>query len=79
MRVDPRTEWKQMYREVWRVERDFFYDPNFHGLNLQAAEKKYEPYLESIGSRGDLNYLFQEMLGELTIGHLFAGGGDTPK
>ena len=78
VRVDPRLEWKQMYHEVWRVERDFFYDPNYHGLNLQAAEKKYEPYLESISSRGELNYLFQEMLGELTIGHLGAGGGDTP-
>ena len=68
-----------MYHEVWRIERDFFYDPNYHGLNLQAAEKKYEPYLDSISSRGELNYLFQEMLGELTIGHLFAGGGDTPE
>jgi len=79
VRVDPKAEWRQMYHEVWRVERDFFYDPNYHGLNLEAAEKKYAPYLESIGSRGDLNYLFQEMLGELTIGHLFADGGDTPE
>ena len=78
VRVDPRLEWKQMYHEVWRVERDFFYDPNYHGLNLQAAEKKYEPYLDDLSSRSELNYLFQEMLGELTIGHLGAGGGDTP-
>ena len=47
MRVDPRAEWKQMYHEVWRIERDFLYDPNFHGLDLKAAEKKYEPYLET--------------------------------
>jgi tricorn protease len=67
-----------MYHEVWRIERDFFYDPNYHGLNLEAAEKKYEPYLDSLSSRSELNYLFQEMLGELTIGHLGAGGGDTP-
>jgi tricorn protease len=79
VRVDPRAEWKQMYHEVWRIERDFFYDPNYHGLNLQAAEKKYEPYLESVSSRDELNHLFQEMLGELTIGHLGAGGGDTPE
>jgi tricorn protease len=78
VRVDPRQEWKQMYHEVWRIERDFFYDPNYHGLNLEAAEKKYQPYLEFISSRTELNYLFQEMLGELTIGHLGAGGGDTP-
>ena len=68
-----------MYHEVWRIERDFFYDPNYHGLNLQAAEKKYEPYLDSISSRDELNHLFQEMLGELTIGHLFAAGGDSPE
>jgi tricorn protease len=67
-----------MYHEVWHIERDFFYDPNYHGLNLEAAEKKYEPYLDSLSSRSELNYLFQEMLGELTIGHLGAGGGDTP-
>ncbi len=66
VRVKPREEWKQMYHEVWRVERDFFYDPGYHGLDLTAAEKKYAPYLASIGSRQDLNYLFAEMLGELT-------------
>jgi tricorn protease len=79
VRIDPRAEWKQMYHEVWRIERDFFYDPNHHGLDLGAAEKKYEPYLSNLGSRSDLNYLFQEMLGELTIGHLGAGGGDQPE
>ena len=46
VQVDPLAEWKQMYREAWRIERDFFYDPNHHGLDLTAAEKKYEPYLE---------------------------------
>jgi tricorn protease len=67
VKVDPRAEWKQMYHEVWRIERDFFYDPGYHGLDLAAAEKKYEPYLESVASRADLNYLFQDMLGELTV------------
>jgi tricorn protease len=76
--VDPRAEWNQMYRETWRIERDFFYDPNHHGLDLQATAKKYEPYLESLTHRADLNYLFQEMLGELTVGHLYVSGGDTP-
>src|SRR6185312_5345799 len=46
--VDPRTEWRQMYHEVWRIERDFFYDPHFHGLDLSAAERYYTPYLEGI-------------------------------
>ena len=79
IRVNPRQEWKQMYHEAWRIERDFFYDPKFHGLDLAAAEKRYAPYLENIQSRADLNYLFAEMLGELTIGHLFVAGGDFPE
>jgi tricorn protease len=77
--VDPRAEWKQMYKEAWRVQRDFFYDPNFHGLNLKATEEKYLPFLDGIASRGDLNYLFQEMLGNLVVGHHNAGGGDSPQ
>lgn len=76
--TDPRAEWAQMYREVWRIERDFLYDPNHHGLDLAAAEKKYAPYLKGAGGRDDINYLFDEMLGEITIGHMFIGGGDIP-
>jgi tricorn protease len=76
--VDPRAEWNQMYHEVWRIERDFLYDPHHHGLDISAAEKKYAPYLKGIAGRGDLNYLFDEMLGEITIGHMFIGGGDVP-
>jgi tricorn protease len=77
--VDPRVEWNQMYREVWRIERDFLYDPNHHGLNIPATEKKYAVYLKGVGGRSDLNYLFDEMLGEVTIGHMFIGGGDIPE
>ncbi|MEW6209587.1 MAG: PDZ domain-containing protein, partial [Acidobacteriota bacterium] len=77
--VDPRAEWAQMYRETWRIERDFFYAPNFHGLNLQATAQKYAPYLESLQHRADLSYLFQEMLGELSVGHLYVQGGDVPR
>ena len=77
--VDPRAEWQQMYHEVWRIERDFLYDPNHHGLNIPAAEKKYSVYLAGVGGRGDLNHLFEEMLGEITIGHMFVGGGDVPQ
>jgi tricorn protease len=77
--VDPRVEWNQMYHEVWRIQRDFLYDPGHHGLDLAAAEKKYAPYLKGIGGRADLNYLFDEMLGEITIGHMFIFGGDVPK
>ncbi len=76
--VDPRAEWEHMYHQVWRGERDFFYDPGLHGVNREAIEKKYEPYLANIASRDDLNYLFEEMLGEMTVGHMFVGGGDKP-
>lgn len=77
--VDPRAEWRQMFREAWRIERDFVYDPNHHGLDLAKAEKRYAPFVEGIASRDDLNYLFEEMLGELTLGHTFVGGGDVPE
>ena len=77
--VDPRAEWKQMYQEVWRIQRDFLYDPNHHGVNIPVMEKRYEGYLGGVGGRADLNYLFVEMLGEITIGHMFVGGGDVPK
>lgn len=77
--VDPRAEWNQMYREAWRIQRDFFYDPGFHGLDIVAAEKKYSVYLDSLASRFDLNYLFQEMLGNMTVGHHNSNGGDTPQ
>ena len=79
VRFDPRAAWRQMFREAWRIERHMFYDPGYHGLDLAAAEKKYEPYLENIVSRDDLNYLFSEMLGEMTVGHLGMGGGESPE
>ena len=78
IKIDPRAEWKQIFRETWRLQRDFLYDPNAHGLNLAAAEKKYEPYLAGLGSRHDLSLLMEEMLGELCLGHVYVSGGDTP-
>lgn len=77
-KIDPVQEWKQMYREVWRIERDFLYTPTFHGIDLKEMAKRYEPFLDGIRSRDDLNYLFTDMLGELCIGHMFISGGDTP-
>ena len=79
VRVDPPVEWRQMYHEAFRLERDFFYDPGFHGLDLKATEKKYEAYLAGVASRADLNYVFQEAMGELSVGHLFVRGGEGPE
>ena len=77
--VEPRAMWKQIYNEAWRIERDFFYDPHYHGLDLEKVKKKYAPYLDGIASRDELTYLFQECLGEMTVGHMFVGGGETPE
>ncbi|HEX2224889.1 MAG TPA: PDZ domain-containing protein [Thermoanaerobaculia bacterium] len=77
--VDPRAEWRQMFAEAFRIQRDFFYDAGLHGLDLAAARKRYEPYLADIGHPADLNYLFADLTGELTIGHMFVGGGEGPE
>jgi tricorn protease len=77
--VEPRAMWAQIYDETWRIERDFFYDPHYHGLDLAKAKKKYAPYLAGLASRDELTYLFNEALGELTVGHMFVGGGERPQ
>jgi tricorn protease len=77
--VDPPAQWRQMYHEVWRIERDFFYDPGFHGLDLRQAERAYAPFLEGVASRADLNYLFAEMLGQINVLHMYVAGGWRPE
>ncbi|MDZ4257746.1 MAG: PDZ domain-containing protein [Gemmatimonadales bacterium] len=73
VKTDPRAEWEQMYREAFRMQRAFFYDPGYHGLDLAATERFYERFLPGLGSRQDLGYLFQEAFGNLTVGHLYVG------
>jgi tricorn protease len=77
--VDPIAEWKQMYHEVWRIERSYFYDPSLHGVNVADAEKEYEKYLDSLGSRADLTYIIHTMLSDMTVGHLRGTGGTFPQ
>jgi tricorn protease len=79
VRVDPAAEWMQMYHEVWRIERSYFYDPKYLGAATVADERRYEPYVASIASRADLNYVFQDMLGEFSVGHLRGNGGAIPR
>ncbi len=79
VKISPLAEWRQMYHEAWRVERDYFYDAGFHGLDLKAAEKRYAPFVDGIGSRADLNYLFDEMLGNMVVSHLGVFGGEQPE
>jgi len=77
LRIDPSAEWRQIFNEVWRLERDFFYDPGMHGANWPAVRERYAAFLPHIGSRADLNFVLVEMLSELESGHARASGGDS--
>jgi len=75
--IDPRQEWKQMYVDAWRLERDFFYDPNMHGVNWPKVREQYMPMIEDCNSREDVGFVISEMIAELNVGHAYYGGGDT--
>ncbi len=74
--VNNRQEWKQIYDEAWRQMRDFFYMPNMHGVDWKAMHDKYAVMLPWVNNRNDLTYLIGEMIGELSIGHAYIGGGE---
>ncbi|MBU2651321.1 MAG: PDZ domain-containing protein, partial [Bacteroidetes bacterium] len=76
--VDLKAEWNQIFRESWRQMRDFFYDPNMHGVDWNAVYEKYAVLLPYVNNRNDLNYLIGEMIGELSVGHAYVSGGDKP-
>ncbi|MCG8467568.1 MAG: PDZ domain-containing protein [Gemmatimonadetes bacterium] len=76
VRIDPRAEWAQIYDEAWRINRDFFYDPNMHGADWPALKEKYEVFLPHLATRADLNRLLQWLHSELAVGHHRGGGGD---
>lgn len=71
VRVDPRAEWKQIYEEAWRINRDFFYDPNMHGADWPAMKKKYEVFLPHLTSSADLYRVIRWLLSELAVGHSY--------
>jgi tricorn protease len=74
--VTPRTEWKQMLHEAWRINRDYFYATNMHGADWTAVRTKYEEFLPYLATRGDLNRVIRMMLSELAVGHSNLGGGE---
>ncbi len=76
--VNPKAEWKQIYREAYRIERDFFYDADMHGIDLEKEYRHYLPFLEHLENRDDLNYLLCEFSAEIVAGHVFINGGDIP-
>jgi tricorn protease len=77
--VNPSQQWAQMYRDAWRIQRAFFYNPTFDGLDVKAAEKEFANYLPGIASRDDLSFLFSEMMSYLSVGHMFIFGGYEPR
>ena len=78
MKLDRHQEWEQIFNECWRQERDFFYDPNMHGVDWKGVHDKYAPLVKYVNHRADLTYIIGEMIAELNCGHCYVGGGDYP-
>ena len=78
MKVDPAAEWRQIFREAWRYQRDYFYVDNVHGLDMAEVWEKYSPWLDHVRHRTDLTHLLDILGGETAIGHSFTFGGDNP-
>ncbi len=79
MKLDRTQEWRQMFVEAWRYQRDYFYDPNMHGRDWNEVFERYEPQVAHVKHRSDLTYLLDQVNGELSVGHSFVFGGDFPK
>jgi len=78
VKIDPREEWREVFHEAWRVERDFYWDPNMTGHNWKKIGERYEALLPWVAHRSDLNYIIGEMIAELSTSHTYVGGGDQP-
>jgi len=79
MHLDPRAEWEQIFKENWRVQREYFYDEKMHGADWNAVLEKYKPLVAYVGHRADLAYLIATVGGELSVGHSYLQGlGDLP-
>lgn len=76
MKIEPLKEWKQIYVDGWRILRDWFYDPNMHGNDWNKIREKYEPLVSHVSHRADLDYIFGELGGELSSGHVYVQWGD---
>ncbi len=77
--VNPREEWKQIFSDVWRMERDMFYDPNMHGVDWEEMRERYGKLVDNAVTRSDVNYLLGELIGELNASHTYRGGGDNER
>ena len=79
MKIDYPKEWKQMFNEAWRLERDYFYNPKMNGVDWKKVHDQYAVLLPYLANRFDLNFIIGQMLGELCNSHTYVGGGDMPK
>lgn len=79
MMVNPMEEWKQILTDAWRMERDYFYDPNMHGVNWDSVRQQYSRMLTGATTREELNFILGDMIGELNASHTYQGGGDLEK
>ncbi|MDW8478891.1 MAG: PDZ domain-containing protein [Xanthomonadales bacterium] len=78
--IDPRIEWPALYRDAWRILRDWFYDPGMHGQDWERIYRRYRPLVDHVAHRADLDYVFGEIAGELNAGHVYvAESPDTPR
>ena len=69
--IDPKQEWKQVFMDAWRIERDFFYDPNMHGVDWEAVRDHYAEMIDDCTSRSDLGFVIGEMISEINVGHAY--------
>jgi tricorn protease len=78
LRIDPRVEWRNMFKEAIHAQKINFYDPGLHRVDLDSLAKRYEGFLPHLRTRSQLNEVFTDLFGELSVGHMFIGGGDIP-
>ncbi len=74
--IDPREEWRQMFVDAWRMERDYFYDRNLHNVDYEGLLERHRPFVERVSDRAELNDLLAHLVGELSALHTFVRGGD---
>lgn len=74
--IDPKQDWKQIYTDAWRMERDYFYDSNMHGVDWNAMYERYLPLVDRVTTRQELNDVIEQLVGELSALHTYVGGGD---
>ncbi len=74
--IDPVAEWRQIFTDAWRLERDYFYDPGMHGVDWNEMRQRYGKLLDDAITRWDVNYVLGELIAELNSSHTYRGGGD---